>query len=73
MKIENLEQLQELIKLCRKNAIAAIEVDGIKLDLSETPKRTRKKKFEERDTNIETPDALTADELLFWSSRIEGT
>ncbi len=66
MKIESLEQLEAVVKFCRKQGISSIEVDGVKLAISEQPKRTRKSK--EVQDEIETPDELTPEQLLMWSA-----
>ncbi len=66
MKIENLEQLEAVVKFCRKQGISSIEIDGVKLAISEQPKRTRKGK--ELQGDVETPDALSTEDLLFWSA-----
>lgn len=65
MKIESPEQLETLVKLCRKLGVEGIEVDGIKLTLKEPPKRNRKSK-ESEEVN---EDVMTDDQLLFWSSQ----
>lgn len=66
MKIESPEQLEALVKLCRKLAVETIEVDGIKLVLKDPPKRTRKHKDS---TEIQNPDQMSEEELLLWSVR----
>lgn len=69
MKIENLEQLKELVHVCRKSGVQAIEVDGIKLSLTQPPKRTRNKNVVTNESSsIDTPDALSEEDLLFWSA-----
>lgn len=34
MKIENLKTLQKVIAVCRKNGVSAIEIDGIKMNIT---------------------------------------
>lgn len=84
MKIESLNDLKKLISLCRKSGVYDIKVDGIELHLSPEPvKRSNKPKAAfsapERAEDlkipmpnipeaIETPDAPTEEELLFWSA-----
>lgn len=78
MKIENLKELQKLVKLCRKLGIENIEVDGVKLQLAELPKPLRRQgksqsipigdnvgSLTETD-KIDIPQ-LTDEQLLFWS------
>lgn len=40
MKIENFKDLQKLIKVCQSQGVKAITVDGISLELSDTPVKT---------------------------------
>lgn len=70
MKIESLEQLEAVVKFCRKQGISSIEIDGVKLAISEQPKRRRKGK--EVTGDIETPDVFTEDDLMFWSATPHG-
>lgn len=65
MKIESLEQIEALIKLCRKAGVSSIEVDGVKLAISEQPKRARKGKASNASPTVES---LTEEELMFWSA-----
>ncbi len=65
MKIESLEQIKELVKLCRTLNVERIEIDGIKLELGAA--KTRKKKANSEQSEIDTNE-LTPDQLLFWSS-----
>ncbi len=37
MKIESLKQLDQLMKLCRKQGVSAIEIDNIKFNLGPEP------------------------------------
>lgn len=68
MKIENIEQIEAIVKLCRKLGVEAIEVDGVKLSLGEAKKRSRKPTSERETEQIESPDALTEEQLLMWSA-----
>jgi len=45
MKIESLKQLEALLKLCRKQGVAAITVDGISLQLGSMPVKAEKQSF----------------------------
>lgn len=79
MKIDNLKQLQQLIKLCRQTGIEAIEVDGIKMNLGPTPViyKAEKKQLPEttiapggitEDIQIPT-NGLTEEQLLYYSAQ----
>lgn len=71
VKINTLNELKKLINLCRKEGVSIIKVDGIELVLSEKPTtytNTRKNTQTYPETTIETPDALTPEELLFYSA-----
>lgn len=63
MKIDNLKDLQALVKYCRKAGIASIEVDGIKLAIGASPKKLAAE--ESKEVNEKT---YTDEEMLFWSS-----
>lgn len=68
MKIESLKDLQAIVALCRKQGVAAIEIDGVKLTLGDEPtKRTYRKTAQL--TEEAQPSAPTQEDLLFWSSR----
>lgn len=62
MTINNLKELQAIIKLCRKTGISAIEVDGVKLSLGTEPKKLKSEQSSEATT------ALTDEDMLYWSS-----
>lgn len=85
MKIDTLKELKQLVKACRQLGIDKIKVDNVELELSAiSPDTSRKgRKFvtsasEEHvfvpggidaDTKIDTPDELTEEQLLMWSSQ----
>lgn len=84
MTIESLKDLDKLIQLCRKRGIQSIKVDNVEMHLGDTPTltsrlvgNTSKMLIHEdtfipggvdENTKIETPDELTQDQLLMWSS-----
>lgn len=83
MVISDLKDLEKLIKLMRRLGVERIEVDGLKFELSDMPKKGNKAYVLKEETyvpggvneytqvpepNIETPDALTEEQLLFYSS-----
>lgn len=65
MKIDTLADLRQLIKVCRKEGINSIEVDGIKLELGDVP--LKKLKTEQSEPANEMP-VYTEEELMTWSS-----
>lgn len=65
MKIDNLKELDALLKVCRKHGVTIISADGLQLTIGDAP---AKSKDAEGKDNIETPDTLSEEELLFWSS-----
>lgn len=66
MKIENLKDLSQIIDLCRKKGIKAITIDGVQIELGDTPpKRTRTK---EDATQPQAETEFTDEQLMFWSS-----
>lgn len=79
MKIENLTQLKDLIKLCRKLGIDAIEVGEIKIGFGQVPtvQKNARKNTQKHPRATETsdgtadvvdmPDELTSEQLLIWS------
>lgn len=78
MKIENLKELEKLIKLCKKHGIETIEADGVKFSvdlhaqLTPSAKATKpttsvQSTTIDEDSKIELPDELTEEQLLNWS------
>ena len=82
MKVNSLRELKKLIQLCQSQGVRTIEIDGIKLELTELPKKTVKYKqiqepaygtgsIEEEmqipQMEIET-DMPTEEQMLFYSS-----
>jgi len=81
VQIESLKDLEKLIKLMRKTGVDRIEIDGIKLELGTlpetgkySPKTGEKAPIGVIDEStqlpyvIQTPDALTDEQLLMWSA-----
>lgn len=79
MKIDSLKDLEKLIKSCRKLGVKSISLDCITLELGDVPTvyKTSKKLVSEntfipggvdQNTQIEMPDMLSPEQLLFYSS-----
>lgn len=74
MDLPNLKELSKIIDLCRKKSIESVKIgqDSIELKFKESslgkrPYRRKGSPDTSRET-IETPDALSELETLFWSS-----
>jgi hypothetical protein len=72
MKIENLTDLKNLINLCYKLDVKELSIGDIKLSLGNAPNKRIKTKKQDTSPSIleqiETPDVLTEEELLYYSS-----
>lgn len=65
MKIDSLEALEGIVKLCRKLNVESIEIDGVKLALGSAP-APRKRKGKADDSEIESNE-LSDEQVQFWS------
>lgn len=68
MKIETMGQLEALVRMCRKIGVFQIEVEGMKLVISEQPKRARKGKTAPEASTEPTVENMSESDLLFWSA-----
>jgi hypothetical protein len=69
MKINTLKELVEVIKVCKKHGIRDITIDGIHMLVDNyEPKQNLKTEQTKPSSNIETPDQLTDEDILFYSS-----
>lgn len=66
LKIESLEDLEKLLAVCHKQAVHAIEVDGIKLNL--TPRDPEAKPMPRQPDPLDALSNLTEEEIALWSS-----
>jgi len=64
MKIETLKDLEAMLKVCRKQGVTSISVDGIVLAIGDAPD-TGKPKTEE---SIPVEGGYTDEDIMFWSS-----
>lgn len=64
MKIETLKDLTDLVKMCRKNGVRSITIDGIQMQIDEQIDKTADLKTE---AAKDTPE-YSPDDILFWSS-----
>lgn len=65
MKIENLKDLESVMKLCRKHGVRSIEVDGVKMAVEEP---TADLISVQGSDTPEVPKA-SKDDMLYWSSQ----
>jgi hypothetical protein len=88
MKIENLKELQALVKLCKRQGIPYMKIDNMEFQIS--PESQKQQQFVTRDflpeetikvpkpnllpsqTQLEIPDELSEEQLLYYSSRPEA-
>lgn len=64
MKIDTLKDLTELVKMCRKNGVRAITVDGITMQIDEQIDEPKALKTE---STKDIPQ-YSEEDLLYWSS-----
>lgn len=64
MKVETLKDLEAMLKVCRKQGVLAIKVDGIELSLGDAPDA----KLKQDDKGPVVEDELSSEDILFWSS-----
>ncbi len=79
MTISNLKELEQLMKLCKKQGVPLIKIDNIEFQIDTTPVVTAKKASKAvageviapggitDSTKVESFDALTDEQKLFWS------
>lgn len=65
MKIDNLKELEAVIKVCRKHGVREITVDGISLKIDELQEQTKESGDTKED--LQTPQ-YTEEQILMWSS-----
>lgn len=66
MKIENLKELEALLKVCNKHGVHTITVDGIVMQLDGAPDKANNAKADE---TPKTETGYSEDDFLFWSSQ----
>lgn len=63
--IKDLKELQALLKLCRKQGITEIKLEGVEIKFGDLPKKTSDS--DETEGDIPT-DELTPEQLMFFSA-----
>lgn len=76
MVISSLKELDKLMLLCRKRKVSSIKIDNIEFRLDDqpevksvAPRVTSVYTGITEDTKIDMPDALTEEQLLFYSAQ----
>lgn len=81
MTIDNLKDLEKIIRLCRKQGVITIKIDGIELTLGPAPQKTYKpidiaKDIPEASIKVPVPnfvqgpvetEELSEEQMLMWS------
>lgn len=65
--IKDLSELDKLLKLCRKRGVTDLKLGDIELKLGALPERKGQETHDESD-EPEMPDALSPDEMIFFSA-----
>ena len=65
MKIENQKELESLLKLCRRQGVRSIEIDGIKMLIEPLE---QEKPQQQASSSVTGLPGLTEEDLLLWSS-----
>jgi hypothetical protein len=71
LKIESLEQLEELLRVCHRQGVHAIKVDGVELALSPIDPNAPKQKVQ-TDPLADMASALSGmsdEDIALWSAR----
>ena len=66
MKIENLKELEALVKMCNKHGVSKINLDGIDICLDGAP--DQKLKTEQPSTSTESATLYSDEDALLWSA-----
>lgn len=66
MKIENQKELESLLKLCRRQGVRSIEIDGIKMLIE--PLEQEKPQQQSSSVPLAALPGLTDEDILLWSS-----
>lgn len=69
MKIDNIKDLEAVVKMCNKHGVSSITVDGVTMQLSGPPDLKTEQSLS--GDGIKTPDQFTPEQILMWSSSTE--
>ena len=80
MQVKDINDLEKIIKLCRKTGVESIKIDNIELKLGDVPQKSPSLVIPKRinnptyapggiteDSKIEIPEQLTEEQLMMWS------
>lgn len=65
MTIQNLKELESLLKVCRKHGVRSIEIDGIKMLIESNDSEPKEAQKEQTQSNL---PGLTDEDIMLWSS-----
>jgi hypothetical protein len=65
----DLKDFEKMLKICRKQGVSDLDFNGIKVKFGEMPK-TPLSDSDSDYSNIETPDALSPEDLMYYSAQI---
>lgn len=68
MKIESIKELEALMKLCRKQGVQSITVDGIVLCMGDEPEKQGKAVSGDEGKPMQDFSQYTPEEIATWSS-----
>lgn len=68
MKIDNIKDLEAVLKLCNKQGVRSISIDGISLALDGVPPNKKEEAYTNAYEALK-PENVSEEDLLFWSSQ----
>lgn len=68
MKIDNIKDLEAVLKLCNKQGVRSISIDGISLALDGVPPNKKEETYTNAYEALK-PENISEEDLLFWSSQ----
>ena len=64
MELPNVKELEKLLKMCRKQGITELEMQGMHFKFGDLPKDNGAEEAE-----IEIPQGISNEDMLYWSSQ----
>ena len=64
MKIDTLKDLEAMLKICRKQGVESVKVDGLEIKLGDIE---AKNPTANNNADVDAPSAYTEEQLLNWS------
>lgn len=72
MTINTIKDLEAILKLCHRQGVSSIEVDGIKMQITGEQAGKKLEADSTSKDNIKAEGAYSDEDLLFWSSTTPG-